>query len=95
MEERKPTAAGEKVLLVLDYTTDWYKQFRGVTTAKGEKIRVEQTEWKDIHVEARYPSYVIFRLRFVVLFTTYTFIALRRDVLFTSKHQIIRGRFRR
>ena len=92
MEERKPTAAREKVLLVLDYTTDWYKQFRGVTTTKGEKIRVEQTEWKDIHVEARYPDP---SLLFVALFTTYMFIALRRDVLFTSKRQIIRGRFRR
>lgn len=53
MEVLKATGAKEKVLLVIDYTTDWYKIFKGVTTKEGDKIRVEQTEWKDIHVEAR------------------------------------------
>lgn len=47
----------EVVLLALDYTTDWYKLFRGCRTAGGLPVRVEQGEWKDIHVEARCMSH--------------------------------------
>lgn len=53
---QQPQRKGEKnevVLLALDYTTDWYKLFRGCKTAGGLPIRVEQSEWKDLHVEAR------------------------------------------
>jgi hypothetical protein len=53
---QQPHRKGEKnevVLLALDYTTDWYKLFRGCKTAGGLLIRVEQSEWKDLHVEAR------------------------------------------
>lgn len=46
----------EVVLLALDYTTDWYKLFRGCKTSSGIPIRVEQSEWKDLHVEARYTA---------------------------------------
>lgn len=52
---QQPQRKGEKnevVLLALDYTTDWYKLFRGCKTAGGLPIRVEQSEWKDLHVEA-------------------------------------------
>eukprot|EP01119_Soliformovum_irregulare_P011832 TRINITY_DN3002_c0_g1_i3.p1 TRINITY_DN3002_c0_g1~~TRINITY_DN3002_c0_g1_i3.p1 ORF type:complete len:318 (+),score=71.59 TRINITY_DN3002_c0_g1_i3:235-1188(+) len=31
---------------------DFYEVFRGSTLANGEKIVVEQTEWKDLHVQA-------------------------------------------
>jgi synapsin len=38
-------------LLVIDYSHDYYKAFRGRTTADGRPIVVEQTEWKDLHAE--------------------------------------------
>lgn len=55
MEGKRRSAEEEEgvVLLALDYTTDWYKLFRGCKTAGGRPVRVEQSEWKDIHVEAR------------------------------------------
>ncbi|KAL6079761.1 Asparaginyl-tRNA synthetase, cytoplasmic (Asparagine--tRNA ligase) (AsnRS) [Balamuthia mandrillaris] len=41
-----------KVLLVVDYTTNWYAKFAKATLRDGTPIRVEQTEWKDMNVEA-------------------------------------------
>lgn len=54
----KVSGRGEVVLLALDYTTDWYRLFRGCRTPGGLAIRVEQSEWKDLHVEARFHSFM-------------------------------------
>lgn len=40
------------VLLVIDYSVNWYERFKGCQTSSGRKIVVEQVEWKDLHVEA-------------------------------------------
>lgn len=41
-----------KTLLVIDYTTNWFEVFgRNSTLTSGDKIKVEQSEWKDITVE--------------------------------------------
>lgn len=60
--------AAQKVLLILDYTTNWYQHFKGVkvgdyaikvrmllddfASLRSKCHQVEQAEWKDIHVEA-------------------------------------------
>ena len=41
-----------KTLLVVDYTTNWLEKFgKKPTLASGERLVVEQVEWKDITVE--------------------------------------------
>jgi hypothetical protein len=52
MEKQGRKKEGPLVVLALDYTTDWYKLFKGCKTAGGLPVRVEQSEWKDLHVEA-------------------------------------------
>ena len=44
----------EFVLLIIDYSTDWNTVFGTKTVLKygGYRLRIEQTEWKDIHVES-------------------------------------------
>jgi len=49
-----------KTLLVIDYSHDYYKGFKGATLNNGEPIKVEQTEWKDISVEASPAGVVCF-----------------------------------
>jgi len=49
---RREERGGQKVLLVLDYSANWYNIIGSRRTQAGDKIRVEQCEWKDIHVEA-------------------------------------------
>ena len=39
-------------ILVIDNYSNWYKIFANTTTLDGRSIQVEQTSWRDLHVES-------------------------------------------
>jgi hypothetical protein len=42
----------DKVLLVIDYSTNWYELFKDVTLENGGKIIVEQTDWSSMYMQS-------------------------------------------